>query len=337
MSKSKKTSLMSSQSDFEDVDMDIEPGAAETRSNIEIIGQVNDELGELTRVLNTRRTGNSTPTFKSLNAELDVFRTNLNGWLNDATARVDDEMVDTYAGTIESLFLGCPRGAAKVGSIILTSVTEKYESIFEEQENKPLPPMNLELKNNKSKIVQLLDMVGTGLESAGISHIKSTPSNLWSAIKDLASKTTEYVSANSGNKCKDSSTLALVKQLNSDTEGYFTGNEGKARSSSSSSSSSSEKSSRSQASSKKSMLSAAFASASAATSRKKSKPKSKAKAASMYDADSSQQFDEDEDEEFFARGFKKSLKRTRKQIGIRKGKKCKNKSVKKCLYRKNRK
>jgi len=333
MSKSENTSLMSSQSDyFEDVDIGVEPGAEETRTNIEIIGQVNDELGELTRVLNTRRTGNSTPTFKSLNAELDVFRTNLNEWLNDATARVDDEMVDTYAGWIEK-YIDCPRVVATVGSIILTCATEKYESIFEsifeEKQNKPLPPMNLELKNNKSKIVQLLDMVGTGLETARISDIKSAPSNLWGAIKDLTLKTTQYVSTNSGKKCSDISALKLVEELNSDTEGYFTDNANYFSAKEQSSEDDKEPDFERDYDSRKIPIAAA---ASAALYDRDYGYGSKAATASadLYntdDTDDGYKGDESylSDEEYGG-GFKKTRKRSRPSL-----RKCKNKSTKKCL------
>lgn len=284
--------------------------------SIDVIMQINRELGELNDKLNVKRSGKSNSTLVSLNSELDSLNSNLKSWLQESTSRADDDMLDSYSRPIESLFKNCSNYAGRWSSVILSTATEAYSYIVNKSEdksaNKPLPPMNLNHQDTTPKIVKLLQMVGTGLEAVSMSDISFNPRNIPDAIQKMTQKTSEYVS--SSRSCKTAVALENIKQINTDTEGYFTGQEEAKRSPSSSSSSSS---SSSKKSSRRTVKSSSKVSAQRVTSKLKSSKKTTT-VDSMYDADGSQAMDEDDDYR-----FGKGIKKSNKQKIAKKGRKTK--------------
>ncbi len=288
--------------------------------------KINRELSDLNRELNKKNKGvTSGPTFASLNQELDSLNNNLSTWLNDASIRADEAMLQSYTRPLESLFSSCSNYAGRWTETILSNVTSVYTSVID-------APTNLKKSASKKaqtaknittdKVVQLLKMVGTGLEAASMSDFKVNFSNIPSAIESITRKTRQYVL--DSDTCDTEEALESIQQLNSDTEGYFTGQE-----QSSSSDSCSENGSCSKAKTRRSsyrshaLVSKSTIIPAAVASRKKLSAKSKkaSKHSDNYEADYSQQdrFD-DEDEKAFAMGFKKSVKKHSKKRSLKRSK-----------------
>ena len=290
--------------------------------------KINRELSVLNRELNKKHKGvTSGPTFASLNQELDSLNSNLSTWLNDASIRADEAMLQSYTRPLESLFSSCSNYAGRWTETILSNVTSVYTSVIDAPTNLKKTASNKAqtAKNiTTDKVVQLLKMVGTGLEAASMSDFKVNFSNIPSAIESITRKTRQYVL--DSETCDTEEALESIQQLNSDTEGYFTGQE-----QSSSSDSCSENGSCSKAKTRRSsyrshalvakstIIPAAVAVAVASRKKSFSKSKKASKHSDNYEADYSQQdrFD-DEDEKAFAMGFKKSVKKHSKK----RGKKC---------------